>query len=241
MWLLAFCLVAGTGCKKKVGSSCEKGEARCQDRTTELVCEDGKFVATTCKGPGGCVENRESVTCDIAGNQPDSPCSKVEEGAASCVEEHRMIACRGGRYRSVPCRGPKGCENEEGKALCDTSIAEPTDPCKDEGLKACSQDGKDVLGCQHGEMQGLYRCRGPGGCESKSGKLECDMSIVGLDDPCDKTMEGKNACSMDGKSIAVCRGGKFVVDEKCKPGTRCNTKGSSLECGKPVEDAGASP
>ena len=231
----------GAGCKKRVGSSCEKGEARCVDRTTELVCEDGKFVETTCRGPGGCVENRESVTCDIAGNQPDSPCSKVEEGVASCVEEHRMIACRGGRYRSVPCRGPKGCANEEGKALCDTSIAVPTDPCKDDGLKACSQEGKDVLVCQTGEMQALYRCRGPAGCESKNGKLECDMSVVGLDDPCDKGMEGKNACSLDGKSIAVCRGGKFAVDEKCKAGTRCLTKGTSLECGKPVDDAGAPP
>jgi hypothetical protein len=178
------------------------------------------------------VQNDEGVTCDIAGNPPGSPCAKAEEGAAACVEEHRMIACRGGQYRSVACRGPKGCENEGGHALCDASVAEPNDSCKEDGGKACTTDGKAVLACAGGEMKLLYHCRGPLGCESKSGKLECDMSSARLDDPCDKSMEGKNACAVDGSSIVVCKGGKFVVDEKCKSGKRCASAGGSIECAR---------
>jgi hypothetical protein len=225
--------VLAVACKKEVGSSCGDGESRCVNRKTQLVCDDGKFIAIECMGPGGCVQDDKSVTCDFSGNPPGSPCAKGEEGAAVCVEEHRMIACRAGQFRSVPCRGPKGCENEHGHAMCDTSIGAPSDPCKEQGNKACSADGKDVLACTSGEMAIIYHCRGPEGCSSKEGKLECDMSNASLDDPCEKSMEGKIACNTDLKGIVVCKGGKFVADESCKAGTRCSSKGGSIECAKP--------
>src|SRR6187549_1955300 len=97
---LSLYLLAGTSCKKAVGSTCSKGESKCQDKTTQLVCEDGKLIATPCQGPAGCLESELGVSCDIKGNAPGSRCGRDDESAAACVEEHKMIACRGGQYRS---------------------------------------------------------------------------------------------------------------------------------------------
>jgi hypothetical protein len=225
-------LLGGASCKKAAGSSCSKGDSKCQDKATQLVCEDGTLIATPCQGPAGCLESELGVTCDIKGNAPGTRCGRDDEGAAACVEEHRMIACRGGQYRSVPCRGPKGCETEGDRSMCDTSIGAVNDPCKDEGSKACSSDGKDALACILGEMQFIYHCRGPDGCASKDGQLECDMSVAVLQDPCDKKMEGATACNTDGSGTVICKSGKFVIDEKCKAGTRCSSKAGSIECVK---------
>jgi hypothetical protein len=228
--LFSMLLLALAGCKKAAGSSCSKGDSKCQDKTTQLVCEDGKLIPTPCQGPSGCLESELGVSCDIKGNAPGSRCGRDDEGAAACVEEHKMIACRGGEYRSVPCRGPKGCETESDRAMCDTSIGAANDPCKDEGSKACTTDGKDALACTLGEMQFVYHCRGPEGCASKDGQLECDMSVAALKDPCDKKMEGATACNTDGSGTVICKGGSFVLDEKCKSGTRCSSKAGSIEC-----------
>jgi len=227
-------LLAVSGCKKGVGSSCNEKDSKCQDRNTQLVCDEGRLIATPCQGPGGCTEDTElGVSCDIKGNAPGTPCGSVDEGAAACVEEHKMIACRGKQYRSVPCRGPKGCETSGDRAMCDTAIAEPADRCKDEGSKSCTSDGKDALACTLGEMQLIYHCRGPDGCSLKQGQLECDMSVATLGDPCDKKMEGATACNTDGSGTVICKSTKFVLDEKCKAGTRCSSKAGSIECVKP--------
>ena len=57
------------------------------------------------------------------------------------------------------------------------------DPCKDEGSKACTTDGKDALACTLGEMQLVHHCRGPEGCALKDGQLECDMSVARAQGP----------------------------------------------------------
>jgi hypothetical protein len=43
--LLALCLITAA-CKPSVGSSCERGEARCLDRQTQLICSEGRLIAT---------------------------------------------------------------------------------------------------------------------------------------------------------------------------------------------------
>jgi hypothetical protein len=143
-----------------------------------------------------------------------------------------MVVCRDGKYRFSECRGTQGCQNEAGRALCDTSIAEPGDTCSKEALKACSKDGKQVLSCQGGSMRRLYSCRGEDGCAARAGTVNCDMSVAALSDGCDPKMDEKNACSDDGKAILVCRKGRFVVDEACKPGTGCSTEGGGISCTK---------
>jgi hypothetical protein len=224
--------LSSANCKPSVGSSCEPDESRCLDRTSQLSCNDGHFIQTPCKGPGGCAADDKGVRCDISGNQPGDPCSRADEGAASCVGP-RMIVCRGGKYGFAECRGEKGCSNEAGRALCDTSVAIGGDSCVKEGLKACSTDGKQAMSCKAGKMQPLYACRGEAGCSSAGGKVSCDTSIADIGDVCDASGEGKNACSTQRDAILVCRAAHFALDEKCKRGTKCNASGGSVSCDKP--------
>ena len=145
-----------------------------------------------------------------------------------------MLACHGGHYALVPCRGSRGCVNAEGRALCDTSLAEPGDVCHDENLKACSGDGSQVLICKQGTMQRFYLCRGAAGCASGAGKLSCDTSIAKLGDACDKKLEGQAfSCTPDAGEILVCKGGAFALDQTCKAGQKCQIVGSSTQCAKP--------
>lgn len=221
-------------CKPSAGSACDKGEARCIDAKRELVCQAGRFIESPCNGPGGCRQTDKGTSCDISGNKPGDPCSADEEGAASCKTKDGMLACHGGLYALVPCRGARGCENVDGRALCDTSIAEPGDPCSDENSKACAGDHSQVLICKQHAMQRFYLCRGPNGCVSSPGKLNCDTSIAKLGDACDKKLEGQGfACTADETQILVCRGGAFALDETCKAGQKCGVVGLSTKCRVP--------
>ena len=226
-------LVLAAACKPGPGSSCEKGEARCLDKQRELICQDGKFVETPCRGPGGCSVAPEGVRCDISGNSAGDVCSTDEQGASACKDGQTMLSCRGGRYVAVPCRGPNGCQNEGTRSLCDQSMATLGDDCGTEGTKACSVDGREVLACKQGKMGPLVLCRGSRGCSAVGGKLDCDLSIAAEGDACDAKLEGHVACSRDAAKIVRCSGGRFVEDDTCKAGKRCVTSGTSTECAKP--------
>jgi len=232
--LCAFALLALSNCKPSVGSSCDKGEARCLDAKRELVCQAGSFIESPCNGPGGCRSTEKGTSCDFSGNKAGDPCSADDEGAAICKTKDSMLACHGGLYALVPCRGASGCVNAEGRALCDTSIAEPLDICGDENLKACSVDHSQVLICKQHTMQRFYLCRGADGCASAAGKLNCDTSIAKQGDACDKKLEGQAfSCTPDQSQILVCKGGAFVLDESCKFGQKCSLVGNSTKCRKP--------
>jgi hypothetical protein len=145
-----------------------------------------------------------------------------------------MLACHGGRYALIPCRGAAGCVNGAGRALCDTSIAQQGDVCRDENSKACADDRSQVLICKQHTMQRYYLCRGPNGCTSSAGKLSCDTSIAKEGDACDKKLEGQAfSCSPDATAILVCKGGALALDETCKAGQKCAPLESGTRCAKP--------
>jgi hypothetical protein len=232
--LLSIGFVAFSSCKPAPGSSCDPGEARCLDATTEIVCEDGRFVVTPCKGKGGCSTLRERTACDISGNEAGDPCSKSDEGVAVCVTPEAMLACRGRKLEQVACRGPRGCELVGAQASCDQSVAAAGESCTPAASSpACALDKASVLSCQDGRMTQLYRCRGEGGCVSASGKLSCDQTIAALGDACDQALSGHIACSEDKKALLVCQSGRFIASEKCKLGTACTVAGRSTSCAKP--------
>lgn len=227
-WILLGALLFAPGCEAGVGSSCDGDEASCLNANTQLICEDGKYIATPCRGPGGCAAlPNVGVACDISKNKPSDACAKSEEGAAMCVSDHQMIVCRAGKYAHEPCRGADGCVNEQRRAMCDKSVAVAGDPCQG-SAKACDAKGKTVLSCNGGKMSLLYGCLGPDGCQAK-GKLDCDMSVAEQGDSCDKQMEGASACSVNRRTILSCKGGKFVADEHCKDSEVCNPSGS-IKC-----------
>jgi hypothetical protein len=222
------------GCKPSVGSSCDNGEARCIDAKTELTCQAGRFIETPCHGPRGCSLTSQGTSCDFSGDKSGDACSADDEGAAVCPNQDGMLACHGGRYALLPCRGSHGCVNAEGRALCDTSMAEPGDACHDDNLKACSVDGTQVLICKQSAMQRFYLCRGPNGCASSGGKLSCDTSVAKVGDACDKKLEGQAfSCTPDASAILVCKGGAFASDETCKAGQKCASVEGGTHCAKP--------
>lgn len=231
--LFALFFFAFVGCKPHAGSSCDKGEQRCIDPGRALVCESGHFIETPCRGKRGCSVELETTSCDVHGDTPGDACSTDDEGSAACVDPKTLLACHGGRYVGVPCRGERGCVEAGGRAECDESVAESAEACAHDGKKACSADGKRVLVCDAGRMQTRYQCRGEQGCRVTGGKIDCDVSIARGGDACDERFEGTFACTEDQLAIVRCSGGKFVPDESCKRGQRCVTEPGSTRCAKP--------
>jgi hypothetical protein len=228
--LLAFCIGA---CKPGPGSSCDPREARCLDAKRAIVCDDGKFVETPCRGKAGCLTVQESTSCDFSGNQPGDACGSSNEGVAVCAGDDAMLSCHGRKFERVPCRGPRGCEMLGAQANCDQSVAEVGESCKKQNAKACSADKTQVLSCNDGHMTAQYFCRGEGQCSSAGGKLGCDQTVAKLGDICDKSLAGHIACSEDKKSLITCQNERFIPSEKCKPGTVCTVSGQSTKCEKP--------
>ncbi len=232
-WLIPLALLGLFSCKPGPGSSCDPHEARCLDAKRALICDDGKFVETPCKGKAGCCTVQERTTCDISGNQPGDVCSQGDEGVAVCAGDDAMLACHSRKYERVGCRGPRGCEMLGAQCNCDQSIAEVGEACKKQNAKACSVDKTQVLSCTDGRMTAQYQCRGEGQCSSAGGKLACDQTVAKLGDICDKSLSGHIACSEDKKSLITCQAERFVPSEKCKPGTVCTVSGQSTKCEKP--------
>lgn len=228
--LVALGLLSASGCKPGPGSSCAAHEARCLDQRRALVCDDGKFVETPCKGKGGCSTVQAKTSCDISSNQPGDACSGSDQGVAICAGESAMLACHGRKYETVPCRGPRGCETVAGQPHCDQSIAEPGEACSKQDAKACSLDKTRVLSCADGRLRELYICRGEGKCSSAGGKLSCDQTVARLGDHCDKALGGHIACSEDKKSLVTCSDERFIPSEKCKGAAVCTVTGQSTKC-----------
>lgn len=225
-------LLLCAGCRPGVGSSCEKGEARCLDAARALACEGGQFIEVPCRGPKGCAAGKNSIACDIQGSRAGDRCSRDEEGTAVCADGENIMACRGGRFVTSPCRGPKGCALWGDRAICDTSVGLLAEACREEGKKACAADGSAVLSCKDRALAQLYACRGPKGCALKEGKLDCDMSVAAERDACDPRQEGHVACSLDRTATVVCKGGHFASDEHCKRGMTCIADEKQTRCAK---------
>lgn len=233
--LIPLCLLSFCSCKSAAGGACRVDEARCLDAKRELVCDpqERRFVEVPCKGKGGCVTEKERTSCDISGNAPGDACSRADEGVAFCAGGAVMLACHDRKFEPVPCRGRRGCTMLGEQANCDQSIADSGEACKKPNAKACSLDQAEVLSCVEGRMAALYQCRGEGRCNSTSGKLTCDQTIASSGDRCDAGLDGHVACSTDKKALLVCKDERFVVSERCKPGTRCAVTGQSTRCERP--------
>ena len=232
--VLVAMLVAGC-CRARQGDPCSRGQAACADEHDELACEEGRFVRAPCRGPRGCKFDRGVVTCDVSANAAGDVCSKDDDGKASCTATAKeRVECAEGKYRVLPCRGAGACKHEDGGVACDTSIAEPGDACDapppGRGNHACSVDGKNLLACRNGEFVVEQGCRGPDACAVRGGVPVCDVSIADPGDACGSAVEGKHACSVDKKSLLVCKDGKFVEEQPCNGANGCSLTGDKITC-----------
>lgn len=213
--LLITCALAA-GCKPREGSSCKGTESFCADPATALACHGGKLVKVSCKGPLGCSRYEDHANCDEAvANEGDACMGESDDEYACSPDKTRALVCKGGTFaRHLECRGKGGCSVDGRTLACDTSIARANDPCKAQGALACSDDGKEVLGCELGRFGQRRFCRGPGGCTLRGDTPDCDDSIALDGDPC--TTNGYIACAVDGKRELVCENGRFSMSRACR-------------------------
>jgi hypothetical protein len=247
--------LAGVGCSPpKAGDKCKGGQAMCTDNASALSCgTDSKFFTMTCRGPKGCLKNGPAVNCDDSIAQEKDGCD--EEGEVACsVDKKAALECHGNKFVvGETCKGARGCTVADEKISCDNDISDIGDPCHFIGDYACTADKTYALKCVDSKMTKLNSCRGVKGCrvfelpQEKKVEFICDDTIAQPDDACDE--EGEHACSMDKKSIYVCKGLKFTMLKACDGPKGCtfDDKGEKFECdattgtGKPVDVKQATP
>lgn len=222
------------GCRKapEPGQACQaQGEAVCKDKTTFLECEGGKWQSVSCRGPDGCQTQGNVVRCDESLAQQGDPCGAREGEHFSCgTDKKSELKCKDGTWQLVAkCAGPKGCEAQGMFVKCDQSVANEGDPCEP-GTSgesfACTADKKAELKCDGGKWKLFSKCQGPKACEVQGLFVKCDNTVAAVGDPCSK--DGDPACSLDGKSIVECKGGKYAVAQACAGS--CKVDGMFIKC-----------
>ena len=212
-WFLGAVHLCLAGCAKKEGDTCEGQAMHCLNEKEALSCGKGKLVKIACGGKGGCKQDEKNVSCDVSANKPGSACSESLEGQGACSEDNAsLVLCQKGKFLDVPCRGKKGCRKTDTGFDCDNSLASLGDTCVDGQGAVCAVNGKSRLSCADGEMQKDMDCLGKQGCRTEGKKVLCDLTVARKGGRC----EGEGAaCSRSGKSLLLCKDGKFVHERDC--------------------------
>lgn len=216
-WFLVIALVVPPGCKPREGSSCEGDQQTCLNKTTRLVCVNGKYAAMPCKGERGCWVTAKKTNCDISGNEDGDLCAPSERGNVACHGFKEQVVCLDGRFKAFKCLGKSGCQSS---TKCDDSIAEVGIACNSFGY-ACSPDGKQRLKCKEGVFLKTHECRGPDKCEAYPPTIHCDMSVQQVGDTCEPDEEGMYACNAEHTERLRCVKGKFGFESNCAGPNGC--------------------
>lgn len=183
-------------------------------------------------------------------------CGKPEAGEAcsrgqlACVDEHSGLFCPAGRFVTMTCRGPSGCQKTgPDDVACDNPVAKIGDGCRRENDTACTEDRRGALVCKGGRFVVAEPCKGPRGCAIVAEALSCDHALADPGDPCAR--EGDPACRTDRSSLLKCKNGRFQITNGCLGPKRCavaekpDEDKKQLECddsltlpGDPCEDDG---
>lgn len=237
---VSLALVVGlAACKKpKAGDPCLPNQAICNvDKVSALGCgADGKLFEMTCRGAKGCFTQGKAVECDDSVANLNDGCDEENEPACS-VDKKSALECHGNKFAlGETCKGSRGCVVNGENITCDNDISDIGDPCHFEGDYACTPDKTYALKCVGKKMTKLNSCRGAKACrvlelpQEKKIEFVCDDTLAQLGDSCDE--EGEHACSMDKKSIYVCKGLVFTMLNACTGPKGCSfdDKGEKFEC-----------
>ena len=158
----------------------------------------------------------------VVGCKPAKAGDKCVAGQALCVGGNAALTCGSdGKFRSMSCSGPQGCQTTGGTIACDDTIAQEKDGCDEDGEVACSTDKKAALECHGGVFTVGETCKGPHGCEVNGDKIRCDNDIADPNDPCH--FIGDYGCSSDKVFVLKC------VDHKMQKLNSCRgTKGCKV-------------
>lgn len=86
-----------SACGINAGDSCEGSGFVCSSETEALECRDKVWRTLPCRGPGGCAESGNAITCDMKGNVGGDACAASAEGKGLCTADGKAILeCRMG-------------------------------------------------------------------------------------------------------------------------------------------------
>lgn len=234
-----FTVVAcAAGCKPKAGKACKVDHLEvCEDKTTALSCNDGKWETILCKGTQGCnAVSSQQGYCDQSASEVNEACN-MDTDHACTPDKKAMLQCKAHKWQKVgTCKGPKACElaAEKKQVNCDMSLADVNDTCDMDAKSnaenyACTTDSKGMLKCVGGKFTLVSTCGGPKHCRLDSNKVSCDDSFAAIGEPCDHQTDSY-ACSADGTEILKCQNRKFASYEKCDKKKKCNVTGTMVAC-----------
>jgi hypothetical protein len=107
---------------------------------------------------------------------------------------------------------------------CGGTTPKPGDACTNRAYYC--KDGTAALECRDGTIVELP-CRGPQGCTSASGQIQCDMSQNLEDDLCASSSEGQALCVAGGTAVLECREGAFSKTNTC---SSCEVQNNQVVC-----------
>lgn len=146
------------------------------------------------------------------------------EAKEVCLGSAQALACHGGRWEPMTCRGSRGCTKRASEDSCDQSVAEENDVCNLPGDLVCTADERAMLGCRNHRWTLDQRCLGDRKCVLAAMKVTCDNSLASVGDRCRE--EDDYACALpDRTSALACRGGAFVVAAHCRGPKACRIVG----------------
>jgi hypothetical protein len=153
-----------------------------------------------------------------------SSCKPVQdecssEDSESCLGREQAIVCHAHKLVTVQCRGPSGCVPGTGTKHCDEALGVAGETCNSRSRASCSLDRGMMLQCEGDVWKPLHRCRGPKACHPENGSLHCDTGGALEGDPC--VAEGAGECSVDGRSLLLCKDKRFTSGGACPEGKTC--------------------
>ena len=155
------------------GEACSDTPGSCSDKASHLVCTGGKYVLETCKGPGGCNDDK-TLTCDNTKADVGDGCG--HDGARACsADGTKELRCRGGQFAiEWSCRG--GCTLDANNNPKCTPTGLVGDTCRPDSI-VCDVAQKTELDCVDGKLAATRTCHGALGCVTPpGGGVRCDRT-----------------------------------------------------------------
>jgi hypothetical protein len=230
-WLSLVLAVLGfSGCRSSPGDACSDTPGSCSDKASHLVCTGGKYVLETCKGPGGCSDDK-SLTCDNSKADVADGCG--HEGARACsADGTKELRCRGGQFAvEWSCRG--GCTIDANNNPKCVPTGNAGEVCRPDSI-VCDVAQKNELDCVDGKLTQTRTCNGALGCVTPpGGGVRCDRTQALENEEC--RTEGNGACDMARKNVLVCQNGHFKTQLQCLGPIGCELPGNySVRCDKSI-------
>ena len=177
---------------------------------------------------------------------PGGDCAKQRD---VCLDASTALACVGGAWASMPCRGSRGCfAAVDGTNACDHSVAQEGEICpgSTEDEAGCSMNKRAFLRCRGGKFVVVSTCKGERACsttstpsargETRSVTTTCDNDLADVGDPCDTP--DNPACTPDRKSYVECDGAAFRFQSACRGAGGCASDGKTVSCDTSLAEPG---